>query len=195
MTGCLKLFIGPMYAGKTTKLIECINEQILCNQTCIVVKHAIDDRYDNTTDKINVHDNIIYKKYIVTHSGYKWDKCDIISSPNIQNILHKLKEFNVVGISEGHFFEDLGLITELCNFGIKVFVEGLNSDYLQNPFKSIIEIIPKCSDIKFYKGVCNYCKTPNSSSYSIRLTDDKNQIVVGGVDLYKAVCMQCLRER
>ena len=43
--GKLEIVIGPMYAGKTTRLIEIYNRYKICNISTIVVNHSSDKRY------------------------------------------------------------------------------------------------------------------------------------------------------
>ena len=59
-SGKLHLIIGPMFAGKTSHLIENYNKCKLCNIDCIVINHGDDNRYD--VNLLSTHDQ---KKYIV----------------------------------------------------------------------------------------------------------------------------------
>ena len=55
-TGYLELFIGPMFSGKTSKLLEIYKQNIFCNIPIIVINHSADTRYHET--RLSTHDNI-----------------------------------------------------------------------------------------------------------------------------------------
>ena len=52
--GTLRLFVGPMYAGKTSKLIETYKEAIKNKQNVIVLTHSSEIRY--SIDQLSTHD-------------------------------------------------------------------------------------------------------------------------------------------
>ena len=54
--GYLELFIGPMYASKTTRLVEIYKQCKFCNISVAVINHSIDDRYDE--ELLSTHDQI-----------------------------------------------------------------------------------------------------------------------------------------
>ena len=56
----LELIIGPMYAGKTTKLMERVKFYRNYKLKCLVLNHTSDNRYKNK-DYISTHDNIHMK--------------------------------------------------------------------------------------------------------------------------------------
>ena len=58
--GYLEIILGPMFSGKTTKLLETYHYyHTRQNKRCIILGHKIDDRYDKY--KITSHDK---KEYI-----------------------------------------------------------------------------------------------------------------------------------
>ena len=93
-SGSLQLFVGPMYAGKTSKLIETYEECIDSDNRVIVLTHSDEIRY--SIDKLSTHDQkkIDCFKYD-TITSFINDKADAI------------KECKVILIDEGQFFKDL----------------------------------------------------------------------------------------
>ena len=92
--GYLELIIGPMYSGKTSKLIEIYNQCKLSNINVFVVNHHIDKRYDD--------------KLLSSHDKSKipciqTDKISHFIEENINNIPNN----SVILINEGQFFDDL----------------------------------------------------------------------------------------
>ena len=53
-SGCLDLFIGPMFSGKTTKLIEIYNRCVEENVNVVAINYVADTRYHNTL--LSTHD-------------------------------------------------------------------------------------------------------------------------------------------
>ena len=43
--GYLKVILGPMFAGKTTNIINEFNKYTCMGYKCIAINHIIDDRY------------------------------------------------------------------------------------------------------------------------------------------------------
>jgi thymidine kinase len=56
-TSYLELFIGPMFSGKTSKLVEIYKQCLFCNIPVAVINHSIDKRYDDTL--LSTHDKVM----------------------------------------------------------------------------------------------------------------------------------------
>ena len=54
--GYLELIIGPMFSGKTSRLVEIYNQCKFCNIKVSVINHSIDNRYDDNL--LSTHDKI-----------------------------------------------------------------------------------------------------------------------------------------
>ena len=55
--GYLELIIGPMFSGKTSKLLEIYKQCKFCNIPVSIINHSIDKRYHDTM--ISTHDKIM----------------------------------------------------------------------------------------------------------------------------------------
>ena len=88
--GELHLIFGPMFAGKTTTLIN--EARNISNSNILCINHSTDNRYSENTF-ITSHDNIQIP--CIAMSSLK-----IIFENNISNI-------NYIFINEGQFFPDL----------------------------------------------------------------------------------------
>jgi thymidine kinase len=85
-TGYLELFIGPMFSGKTSKLLEIYKQCKFCNIPVTIINHIIDNRYHETL--VSTHDQITAPclqaselNDIWTDNGYK--KTGKISGDNM----------------------------------------------------------------------------------------------------------------
>ena len=47
-TGYLELIIGPMFSGKTSKILEIYKQCNFCNIPVVIINHSLDKRYHDT---------------------------------------------------------------------------------------------------------------------------------------------------
>lgn len=179
--GSLQLFVGPMYAGKTSKLIETYEECIDSENRVIVLTHSDEIRY--SIDKLSTHD----QKKIDCF------KCDTISS-FINEKADAIKECKVILIDEGQFFKDLLEILPLINQLHKhVYVFGLDGDFKRNKFGQILDLIPHCDRIEKLHAKCNVCS--NQAIFSHRTNDSSEQVLIGNETIYQPLCRDCYNSK
>jgi len=171
----LKLYIGPMFAGKTSSIIEDANK--FSSGERLIVNHAIDDRYN--LDHITSHD-----KVALPSSSYQ-TIADFIEK---HKIALENNEVNAVFIDEGQFFVDLyeGVIKLLDIYKKNVFISGLDGDYQKKPFGDILKLIPHADDVIKLRAKCYKCGNP--APFTKRLISSDNQVLVGGKDTYQPSC-------
>ena len=104
----------------------------------------------------------------------------------------RIDPFDVFFINEGQFFSDLKFYVDyLVNRkNKKVYVCGLDGDFRREKFGTLLDIIPICDDIIKLKALCIECKK-SEALFTYRLTNDKEQTVVGGSESYCALCRSC----
>jgi thymidine kinase len=173
----LELIIGPMFSGKTSRIVELYKQCKFCNIPVVVINHSIDNRYDD--DLLSTHDKIKIP-------CIKTEKLFDIWSDNIS-----IQNSDVVLINEGQFFSDLfEFVNKLLLLGKKVYVCGLDGDFERKKFGQILELIPLCDKVTKLTSLCNLCKNGNPGIFSKRITQEKEQTVVG-FDNYIPVCREC----
>jgi thymidine kinase len=179
--GTLRLFVGPMYAGKTSKLIETYSEAIKNDQTIIVLTHSSEIRY--SVDQLSTHD----QKQI---SCFKFDKINTF----IQDKQNEISESHVILIDEAQFFDDLLEIRELVDIHHKqVFVFGLDGDFKRNKFGQILDLIPYCDSVEKLNAKCNLCNSP--AIFSCRIINDDQQVLIGSSESYQPMCRKCYNSK
>lgn len=167
----LTLIVGPMFAGKTTFIIE----KFSVDDT-IAFKPLLDNRYSKS--EIVSHNNVSIPCIVVESLTKFFDK----------KFLSKFK--NII-IDEGQFFSDIYEFISKCeNLNINIFVAALNSDFNRKPFDNINNLYARADSIIYKQGKCNNCK--NKSSFSWRKKANySSQIEIGGTDKYIPVCGNC----
>ena len=182
--------IGPMFSGKTTELIKLIERQRIADKKCVIIKHCIDNRFDNNSSTTDIG---IY--HITTHSNICYSKCDIIYLTDLTDdtiINDLIEKYQVVGIDEGFFFKDINnFCNELANSGILVIVSTLESSHKQTLFPDIGDLIGSSDRLFKLNAVCMRCKN-NDAFFTIRTIESDKEILVGDEDMYQCVCRPCL---
>jgi thymidine kinase len=191
--GYLELIIGPMFSGKTSKLVEIYNQCKFCNISLAVINHCIDNRYDDNL--LSTHDKIKIPCIKTDKLMDLWiEQIDLEDS--IDDIPRGKDKFkigmsNVILINEGQFFSDLQQFVKLLlNYNKKVYVCGLDGDFERKKFGQILDLIPLCDKVTKFTSLCSLCKNGTQGIFSMRLTNEKEQTVVGS-DNYIPVCRAC----
>jgi thymidine kinase len=94
--------------------------------------------------------------------------------------------YNVICIDEIQFFEDAPVFCDKwASEGLTVEVAGLSGMYNRKPFHVISQLIPLAEEIVHKHAICS--ETGFDANYTDRLSNDSTDIVIGGVDKYRAV--------
>ena len=172
--GYLKIILGCMYAGKTSKLINIYNMMKFSNIPTIVINFEEDNRYDNTL--MSTHD----KKMI-----------PCIKTLNLMNLVDNIDKYKVIIINEGQFFNDLFEFVKLMlNHDKHIYVCGLDGDYKMNKFGQMLDLIPYCNEVEKLTAICSICKNGTKAYFTKRISSEKGQKVIGS-DNYLPVCRKC----
>lgn len=177
--GYLEIIVGPMYSGKTSKLIDIYNQCKFCNISVSVINHSLDNRYDEYL--LSSHDGI---------------KIPCIKTDKLADTLQAgLLDNEVILINEGQFFSDLEeVVKTLLNHNKKVFICGLDGDFERKKFGQILDLVPLCDKLTKLTSLCGLCKNGTSGIFSKRITQEKEQTIIGS-DNYIPVCRKCFSNR
>ena len=196
-SGYLEVIIGPMFSSKTTRLVEVYKQCQFCNISVAVINHSIDNRYDD--DLMSTHDKVKIPCIKTDKLMDLW-----IDSVNLEETVDdiprvkdkfKIGMSNVILINEGQFFTDLEEFVKLLLKNNKqVYVCGLDGDFERKKFGQILDIIPLCDKVTKLTSLCSLCKDGTLGIFSMRLTNEKEQTVVGS-DNYIPVCRICYSKK
>ena len=176
-SGYLALYLGCMYAGKTSKLISIYEKNQAAGISTCVINYIEDKRYHD--NKMSTHD----RKMISCLPVKKvYDVFELDST--------LLDSTDAFIINEGQFFSDLYDVVKLLvnDHGKKVYVCGLDGDYRMKKFGQMLDLIPIADHVEKLHAVCTLCKAP--ASFTKRLTNETAQKVIGS-DNYIPVCRAC----
>jgi thymidine kinase len=198
--GYLELILGPMFSGKTSRIVEIYKQCKFCNISVTVINHTIDNRYDD--ELLSTHDKVKIPCIKTERLSYVWsdsinigpklhmDERDLNSIPRVQDKF-KVGTSDVILINEGQFFEDLyEVVVEMLKRNKKVYICGLDGDFERKRFGTILDLIPLCDKVTKLTSLCSLCKNGTPGIFSMRLTNETDQTVVGS-DNYIPVCRKC----
>ena len=179
MTGFLRLVLGPMFAGKTTELINTYYNLVF-TENVIAINYYLDTRYDEIL--------------LTSHNGEKIP-CLMIDSLfdawyNPKNeFFEKLNNAQYILINEGQFFENLYyIVKDMLVNNKQVFIYALDGDFQQKKFGEVLDLVPLCDEIKKLNAKCFHCG--GIAIFTHRITDEMNQIDIG-VNNYIPLCRKC----
>ena len=172
--GRIELIMGPMFSGKTTRLIDNIRKSAYKAKKAVMVSYYADKRYTK-------------KSEVVTHDFIKYDS---VECKKLSEKFEILKNYDIIGIDEGQFFIDLiETCEQLADMGKIVIVAALNGDFRREPFPVIANLIPKADKIKLLTAYCFNCH--KEAKYSLRIVASNEKILIGAGESYKPACRKC----
>lgn len=176
LDSAIKLIIGPMFAGKSTALLEQVQQYQTEGHSVLLIKSLKDKRY---------HDH-----KIVTHGGKSQDCVSLRHLADLHpQHQEEYRAAQVIAIDEAQFFPDLvTFCTQAADHdGKVVLVAGLDGDFQRKQFGQVLQLVPIADSVDKMAGKCNFCDT--SALFSLRISADiVNQELIGGAESYAAVC-------
>ena len=80
----------------------------------------------------------------------------------------------------------------MLKYNKKVYICGLDGDFERKKFGQILDLIPMCDKVTKLTSLCSQCKDGTPGIFSMRLTNETAQTVVGS-DNYIPVCRKCYK--
>jgi len=181
----LNVYLGPMYASKTTKLIETLITYKSLGYSTTCFKPSIDTRFSRVD--------------IVTHDGISFPS---VSVDRLEEIAYYLEDnpSDIIGFDEVQFYPTnfySDAIVPLLEGGKRVIAVGLNLDFRGNPFPSMVPLVTGAERVEMLNGTCALCSSPSSRTQRIVNGEPSlygEVIAIGGQESYEARCRACFVE-
>lgn len=169
MLGKLTVITGPMFAGKTTRLIRETKKH-----KAIVFKPAMDTRYS--------------RDECVTHTGKSITAISVSSPDDIDIEDHLTVIFDEIQFFTTDYFSGdiIKTISVLLNSGKNIIACGLDMDWQGNPFAITASLLAMADTIIKLKARCNICSEPAQRTY--RKHPSIEVVELGHSDIYEARC-------
>lgn len=176
--GWIEIICGSMFSGKTEELIRRLRRAEFANQKILLFKPMLDNRYSEES--------------IISHQGSSLEAISIDSPNEIMN--HWQDEF-IVAIDETQFFDAsiVNICSELAKKGVRVIVAGLDMDFQGKPFGPMPDLLCIAEYVTKVHAICVSCG--NLAQFSHRISDEKDQVLLGAIDSYTPLCRSCFNKR
>lgn len=140
----LEVITGSMYAGKTTRFIERVNELRKEGKTVSVLKPIQDFRYS--------------KNDVVSHDGVKIKGLAVDEVFEIREIVEE-DGSDVIAIDEIQFFgwDFVEIVNEIADNGVHVLLAGIDMDFTGRPFGIMPELMAYADVLVKLHATCSVC--------------------------------------
>lgn len=94
----------------------------------------------------------------------------------------------VIAIDEAQFFGDLvEFVVHAADVHKKtVYVAGLDGDFQRQRFGRMLDLVPHADSVTKLVSRCAFCN--NAALFSLRISAEQGQDLVGGTDKYRPAC-------
>lgn len=171
----LELIMGPMFAGKSTKILSIKNRNEAIGKKVLVIKHSIDVRYLSTSSPSG-------NDTIVNHDKRS---CLATACSDLSSLLgtSDFVRADLIIIDEGQFFTDL--VTFVTNavetFNKDVVVVGLDGDAHRKPFGQMLALEPLADDVTILKALCQICADGTKARFTAAKSKQVMELTKDGV--------------
>lgn len=177
-SGRLTLVFGPMFSGKTTKLIETYRN---LNKCAVVVNYSDDTRYSET--ELSNHDRIMIPCIKTKKLMDLEINMDFITA---------VKKYKAILIDEAQFYDDLleFVFKYLEKLNKDVYVFGLDCDFRREKFGQLLDLVPHTDTLIKLTANCSLCGLEKKAIYTHRITKESETILIGNNN-YIPLCRKC----
>lgn len=174
----LTILMGPMFAGKSTRILSLISQYASIGTSVLVLKHAEDTRY--------------HRNEIATHDG---QRAPCIAVRDFDDLVAEdILRYKVILVDEAQFFRRLVPFVEwvVDTLGKHLYLVGLDGDSNRRPFGELLECIPLADHVERLTSFCRRCANGTPAPFTYRRNGPHDQqVIVGGQDRYIALCREC----
>lgn len=174
--GHLEVICGPMFAGKSSRLLDRLTRARAAGIRAAAFKPSQDTRYDATA--------------IATHDG-RTEPAQRLDDP--AQLAALAGEAALIAVDEIHFFGSalIDPVLELVGRGRQVVLAGVERDHLGRPFEPFPRLLCEADVVTKLAARCASCG--GEAIHSQRMVEGDARIVVGGAEAYEARCRGCFR--
>lgn len=165
------IFTGPMFGGKTSRMLSQLERAKYKKKVIKLFKPNIDNRYSN--------------KSVVSHNGNRWESIGVDSG---EEIYAYVLEADVVAVDEAFMIPNISdVLLDLFKKGKQIYVSSLQLSSEGTAFPEMVKMFPWATKIESCPAVC-FCG--NDAFYTISLVEKEGEVHVGGNDKYEPRCKE-----
>lgn len=169
--GNINVYTGPMKCGKTQKILNEMDRQLIAGKEVLFFKPSIDDRFGKET--------------ILSRSGKETNAINIDNIEELENY-----QADDYFIDEFQFLKgNVATIEKMAAAGKKFYIAGLNLTAEKKTFGKMGDLMCLADKVEVMTSICEVCKSENAIfSY---FKGGKSQEIVIGDKEYVPVCRKC----
>jgi thymidine kinase len=184
--GMLDLIGGPMFSSKTTMLLGRLFSEAEIGLKVLYINHSSDDR---SCGDFSTH-NPLYKNSPVH------EKVTFKVITKMFELVPLAENYDVIGIDEAQFFEDLynGVQWLVEGLNKHVIVAGLNGSFKREQFGQFLQLEPLADTYVKLTAWCLECaktKKRTAAPFTHKFAGGLSLKETGGIDKYIPVCRRC----
>ncbi len=168
-----RMYVGPMFGGKTTRMLSQVERFSYMGEDTYLFKPAIDERYDSTA--------------VVTHAGVKSDAMLVSSGQAIlQNVLAMVGgNPSVIAVDEAFMIPECGdALIWLFKRGHTVLVASLQLSSDGSPYEETAKMFPYATHVEVCPAIDQFSK--QDAYYTEKYGGRKDHAIeVGGAEMYR----------
>ena len=164
----IHLILGPMYAGKTTQLLD-----LYALYKGVLFDYA---EFNGEGFMVSHRNQSIpcLKRMTLMDAEWRTESTSFTEGP--------------LFINEAQFFPDLVEFVKKWELTYDIYLFGLDGDFKRNPFETILQVLPLCDTVEKLQGTCAMCPAP--SLFSKRITDHQETYLLDE-SAYIPLCRNC----
>jgi thymidine kinase len=178
----LKLYCGPMWAGKSSTVLGTLRRYGSIGWKILVITASIDNRYGSGM--------------IVSHDQEKYPARAVeLLAPMADDPDYKASDLIV--IDEAQFLPDLyDFVLHAVDVDNKhVICVGLDGDSDRKPFGDLLRLVPHCDSIEKITSFCSECRDGTPALFSFHRSHKFEQVQVGHTNQYEPLCRKHFNEK
>ena len=172
-----KVFTGPMFGGKTTRLLSSVERDVIRGLNVMCFKPRIDIRYSESK--------------ITSHLGASVSATTVEAGEEIvQHFELARDKIHSVAVDESFMIPGSGsALVELFQRGVNIYVSSLQLSSVPKTYTEVDAVLPWATEVCVCPAVCVICGA--DAYYTLKTGGDPNAAVeVGGSDLYQPRCFK-----
>ena len=177
-TGYLELILGPMWSGKTSRLLDLQKQYEVCGVSSLFINYSGDA------------DRGVQPGSVVSHDGRRSSCRTVATLADVPDA--ELQAADVLLVNEAQFFPDAAVWIQRAvdEHGKRVHAAGLDGDFLRRPFGTWLELVPLADTISKLRAFCGGCRT-REALFSHRTCNSTKVELIGADTMYRPLCRVC----
>ena len=176
------VFVGPMFGGKTTKLLSAVDRYKYQHRDIFAFKPHVDQRYDE--EKITTHWGGRLTAQLVTDADDIWQFFQVNDVTPLDN--------PVIAVDEAFMLRNAGsVLPDLFRWGATVIASTLQISSDGTAYPEVSGFMPYATKVEVCPAVCTVIDCGSDAHYTEKIGGRSDHgIEVGGAEMYQPRCFK-----